>query len=322
MVREMDAAIVTDNLTRYYDSLCAVDSMNIEVGNEIFGLLGPNGSGKTTTVLMLTTLLTPTSGTAQVCGTDIVRHPRRVREKISYVPQDMALDIRLTGRENVRLFAELYGIDRPKEKTDEVLGILELADRADEFVKAYSGGMRRRLELAQALVHDPDVLFLDEPTVGLDVAARRKIWDYIRLLKKKGMTVFVTTHYMDEADRNCDRIAFIDHGKIRECDTPKALKSQINGDIIVITTEGEAPDITIPDVQCISRRDDEVTYFATDGQTAGEEITEKLVDLGVIITSVSVRKPTLDDVFLHLVDGKEDTGPMNMTSFRNMLGRR
>ncbi|MDD1728758.1 MAG: ATP-binding cassette domain-containing protein, partial [Methanospirillum sp.] len=146
--------------------------MNLSVGNEIFGVLGPNGSGKTTTVLMLTTLLDPSSGTAEICGHDIHNEPLKVRESISYVPQDMAVDVRLTGRENVRMFADLYGVQEPEKKTDHALKVLELSERADEFAKVYSGGMRRRLELAQALVHNPRVLFLDEPTVGLDVSAR------------------------------------------------------------------------------------------------------------------------------------------------------
>jgi ABC-2 type transport system ATP-binding protein len=166
--------IVTVNLTKYYGELCAVNQMNITVGDEIFGILGPNGSGKTTTVLMLTTLLDPTEGTAQICGFDIRKNPRKVRESISYVPQDMAVDVRLTGRENVLMYAELYGVSHPAEKTEEALKLLDLYERADEFAKVYSGGMRRRLELAQALVHDPKVLFLDEPTVGLDVAARKR----------------------------------------------------------------------------------------------------------------------------------------------------
>ena len=175
-----DNIIVTRNLTKKFGTLCAVNQMNLSVGNEIFGILGPNGSGKTTTVLMLTTLLEPTEGTAYICGYNIQEEPRKVRESISYVPQDMAVDVRLTGRENVEMFAELYGVKNPAERSEEVLQVLELSDRADEFAKVYSGGMRRRLELAQALVHNPRVLFLDEPTVGLDVAARKKIWNISR----------------------------------------------------------------------------------------------------------------------------------------------
>lgn len=318
----MDSKLIAEDLTRYYGDLCAVDSMNIDVGNEIFGLLGPNGSGKTTTVLMFTTLLEPTKGTASVCGIDVVKYPKKVREQISYVPQDMALDVRLTGRENVRLFAELYGVSRPKEMTDEVIGVMDLAERADDFVKTYSGGMRRRLELAQALVHDPQVLFLDEPTVGLDVAARRKIWDHIRSLRKKGMTVFVTTHYMDEADRNCDRIAFIDKGRVRRCDTPASLKTIINGDIIVATILGHFSCQSIPEIRFIGQQEDEITFLAPDGQMASELIRREVLSQGLTLHSLYVRKPNLDDVFLHLVGDNEDTRPMNMSRFRNMMGRR
>jgi ABC-2 type transport system ATP-binding protein len=217
--------IITHDLTKNYGDLCAVNQINITVGNEIFGLVGPNGSGKTTTVKILTTLLDPSSGTAEICGFDIKKNSRKVRESISYVPQDMAVDVRMTGRENVMMFAELYGVSKPAEKTDEALKVLDLFDRADEFAKVYSGGMRRRLELAQALVHNPDVLFLDEPTVGLDVSARKKIWEHIKELRKKGMAVFVTTHYMDEAEY-CNRVSIMSEGKIAALDTPDNLKKQ------------------------------------------------------------------------------------------------
>lgn len=206
-------AIETRDLTKHYGSLCAVDNLTLDISNEVFGLLGPNGSGKTTTVLMLTTLLTPTGGSARVCGYDVRKESAEVRRRISYVPQDMAVDIKLTGRENVLFFAKLYNVPHRDEKTAEVLRIMDLSDRADDLTGTYSGGMRRRLELAQALVHEPEVLFLDEPTIGLDVAARRKIWEHITELKNQGMTIFVTTHYMDEA-MNCGRIVMIDLGSI------------------------------------------------------------------------------------------------------------
>src|SRR5512147_2772447 len=170
------AAIRTEGLTRNYGTLCAVDSLDLDVDREIFGLLGPNGSGKTTTVLMLTTLLRPTKGKAWICGHDVARSPAEVRSQISYVPQEMAVDVRLTGRENVLFFARLYGLPRGKDRVDELLAVMGLTDRAGDLVSTYSGGMRRRLELAQALVHEPSVLFLDEPTIGLDVGARRQIW--------------------------------------------------------------------------------------------------------------------------------------------------
>jgi len=219
-------AIETQGLTRNYGDLCAVDSLDLQVGTEIFGLLGPNGSGKTTTVLMLTTLLRPTGGQATVCGHDVVKEAGAVREMISYVPQEMAVDVKLTGRENVRLFARLYGVPDRERRIDEVLSVMDLSSRADDRVKTYSGGMRRRLELAQALVHEPRVLFLDEPTIGLDVAGRKKIWEHITSLRRSGMTIFVTTHYMDEADHSCDRVAILDRGRVVALDSPSQLKSR------------------------------------------------------------------------------------------------
>ncbi len=296
--------------------------MNITVGNEIFGILGPNGSGKTTTVLMLTTLLDPTEGTAQICGFDIQKDPRKVRESISYVPQDMAVDVRLTGRENVMMFAELYGISNPVEKTEAALRVLDLSDRADEFAKVYSGGMRRRLELAQALVHNPKVLFLDEPTVGLDVAARKKIWEHIIELRKQGMTIFVTTHYMDEADQYCDRVAIIDKGVIKAIDTPDNLKSMISKDIISFTITGQIREIEVPGVTFAFMEDNELVFYADHGDQALPLVKDALTEKGVQVTAMSIRKPSLDDVFLHLVGTEEDSSPFKLSTFRNAMGRR
>lgn len=296
--------------------------INLTVGNEIFGILGPNGSGKTTTVLMLTTLLTPTEGTAEICGYDVIREPRRVREMISYVSQDMAVDVRLTGRENVRMYAELYGVPDAKDKTEDVLRILELTDRADDFAKSYSGGMRRRLELAQALVHNPQVLFLDEPTVGLDVAARKKIWEHIMTLRDKGMCIFVTTHYMDEADRYCDRVAIMDKGVIQAIDTPGHLKSMISQDVLSVTVIGEYTGIDLPGVRFGVKEEDTLVFYADDGDSALPLVKDALTEQGLKVTSMSVRRPSLDDVFLHLVGSEEDSSPFNLSAFRNMLGRR
>ena len=212
-------------LSRSFGNLLAVDNLNLDVGNEIFGLLGPNGAGKSTTVMMLTTLLRPSSGTAKVCGYDIVKDSKKVRSKISYVPQDMAVDRKLTGRENVMLYAKLYGILDRNSKVDEVIEMMGLSDRADDLVAKYSGGMRRRLELAQALVHEPEVLFLDEPTLGLDVGGRKKIWEHIKMLKAEGMTIFMTTHYLEEAEKYCNRVAIIDKGRITAIGSPENLVS-------------------------------------------------------------------------------------------------
>ena len=217
-------------LSRSFGNLLAVDNLDLDVGNEIFGLLGPNGAGKSTTVMMLTTLLKPSSGTAKVCGYDIVRDSKKVRSKISYVPQDMAVDRKLTGRENVLLYAKLYGIPNRNSKVEEVLEMMGLSDRASDLVATYSGGMRRRLELAQALVHKPEVLFLDEPTLGLDVNGRKKIWEHIRMLKAEGMTIFMTTHYLEEAEKYCNRVAIIDKGKIVVVGSPENLTNSIGSE--------------------------------------------------------------------------------------------
>jgi len=314
--------IVIRDLTKNYGGLCAVNRMNLSVGNEIFGILGPNGSGKTTTVLMLTTLLDPTSGTAEICGYDVHQNPRKVRESISYVPQDMAVDVRLTGRENVRMFAELYGVSNPKEKTDNALKILELFDRADEFAKVYSGGMRRRLELAQALVHSPRILFLDEPTVGLDVSARKKIWEHIKTLRDAGMTIFVTTHYMDEADTYCDRVAIIDKGVIKAIGTPDTLKGMISQDVVTITISGVFSGISVPEVRLIQNNGEQLIFYAEHGDSALPLIKDELTKQGIQVLAMSIRRPSLDDVFLQLVETTEDIIPFNLGTFRNVMGRR
>ena len=315
-------AIETRNLTRYYDTLCAVDHLSLSVNNEIFGLLGPNGSGKTTTVLMLTTLLHPTEGTATVCGYDIVREGEKVRRQLSYVPQDMAVDIKLTGRENVLLFAHLYGIPNPKDKTDEVLAVMELSDRADDLIRTYSGGMRRRLELAQALVHEPAVLFLDEPTIGLDVAARKKIWEHIRALRRNGMTIFVTTHYMDEADQYCDRVGIVSKGRIVALGSPSSLKSQLMTDVITAKISGPFVPQDIEGIQFIGQKDDEVTFTAENGKEALPLIAQALTANGMKVHSFSLREPDLDDVFLHAVGRQEEPRHFNDQQFRTMLRRR
>jgi ABC-2 type transport system ATP-binding protein len=318
----MIPAIETTALTRYYDDLCAVDHLTLSVNNEIFALLGPNGSGKTTTVLMLTTLLHPTEGTATVCGHNITTEAGEVRSRISYVPQDMAVDIRLTGRENVLLFARLYGVQNPKERTEEVLGVMELSDRADDLIKTYSGGMRRRLELAQALVHEPDVLFLDEPTIGLDVAARKKIWEHIRALRQKGMTIFVTTHYMDEADQFCDRVGIINRGTIAALGSPAELKADLMKDIITIQVEGQYVPGPVEGVAYIGQTGDEISFTAENGREALPHLCEALSKAGVTVRAMSMREPTLDDVFLQAVGTQEEPHGFEDAKFRIMLRRR
>lgn len=315
-------AIVIEHLSKSYGKIEALKDLSLTVDNEIFGLLGPNGSGKTTTVRILTTLISPTSGNAWVCGKNILNEGIQVRRRISYVPQEMALDVKFTGRENVLFFAKIFGVDDCDEKVDAVLKVMDLSERADDLVRTYSGGMRRRLELAQALVHEPDVLFLDEPTIGLDVGARKKIWTHIKDLRKNGMTVFVTTHYMDEADQHCDRIAIIDKGTIAAVDSPKNLKADLKQSIIKVQASGNYTDIHIPGVRLTGIDGDVISFTADRGCEALPMISRALESSGMTVKALSLHEPTLDDVFLHRVGPYEDTGHFNDLQFRSMLRKR
>ena len=310
-------------LVKKYGDNMAVKGLDLSVDNEIYGLLGPNGSGKTTTVNMLTSMLTITDGTASVCGFDVKKDPQKVRECISYVPQDMAVDIRLTGRESVELFAKLYGIrDRAerKRRVNEVLEIMNLTDRADEYAKKYSGGMRRRLELAQALVHDPKVLFLDEPTVGLDVASRRSIWEYIVKLRDSGVTIFVTTHQMDEAERYCDRVGILKKGVLVAEGKPNDLTSGMDS-IITVRTDGGIPS-TVPDsVSVVEYKDGVATFTSFTGSAALPALISCYEKEGIKVFSSSVREPTLEDVYMLSV-GPQEEGEFDYSQFRNMMRRR
>lgn len=315
-------AIETHGLTRYFGDLCAVDHLDLSIDREIFGLLGPNGSGKTTTVLMLTTLLSPTKGSGKVCGFDITREGGNVRKKISYVPQDMAVDIKLTGRENVLFFAHLYGVPNPKDRADEALAVMELSDRADDLIRTYSGGMRRRLELAQALVHEPAVLFLDEPTIGLDVAARKKIWEHIRSLNGRGMTVFVTTHYMDEANQFCDRVGIINRGKIVALGNPAELKARLMRDVITVTADVTCPDPGLPGITLLDCDGNETSFTAENGRAALPLLADAMKSRGILVKEMALREPTLDDVFLQAVGSTDESSGFDYQKFRIMLRRR
>jgi len=315
--------IETSGLTKYYGDLCAVDHLDLAVGNEIFGLLGPNGSGKTTAVLMLTTLLEPTCGSARICGFDTRDEAQEVRRQLSYVPQEMAVDLKLTGRENVALFAKLYGISGRDEAVDRALGMMNLSERADDLVRTYSGGMRRRLELAQALVHEPKVLFLDEPTLGLDVASRRKIWDHIKTLRSRGMTIFVTTHYMDEADASCDRVAILDRGRVVAMDSPAALRARVGKDVISARVTGGVRGPFPDGIEYLGGRGDGEVVFSTDnGSEKVPLLFRWLEERGVTVHSISVHEPALDDIFLALVPTHEDGYGFDDHKFRTMLRRR
>jgi len=293
--------IETKNLTKKFEELIAVDNLNLQIKEgEIFGLLGPNGAGKTTTLLMLTTLKPPTSGTATINSFDIVKQPDKVRKSIGIVFQDPSSDEILTGYENLKLHGWLYDMpdDLMKERIKEVLELVDLTDRKNDRMKKYSGGMRRRLELARGLMHHPKILFLDEPTLGLDPQSRDYIWKYIeKLAKEKNMTIILTTHYMDEADKLCDRLAIIDHGKIVVLGSPKQLKKELGGDIIRLKANNLNLEIlkSLSYVKKVSTCDGEVCLTVED---ANMHIQEILNIVGKV-ESVEIRSPTLDDVFLH-----------------------
>jgi len=289
------------NLTKKYNGLTAVDNLNLEVQEgEIFGLLGPNGAGKTTTLMMLTTLVKPTSGTATVGGFDIVKNQGDVRRSIGIVFQDPSSDEILTGYENLKLHGMLYGLPAKlrEERIKEVLELVELTDRKDDLVKKYSGGMRRRLEMARGLMHHPKILFLDEPTLGLDPQSREHIWKYVNeLVRKEKISVIITTHYMDEADMLCDRLAIIDKGKIVAMDSPARLKMIVGGDVVVMKTAN-------PNLEEIKKFEFVKKIQAKDGivsltvANASEHLPQILQTIGKV-ESVEVHLPTLDDVFLH-----------------------
>lgn len=299
-------AIVTDGLTKKFGELCAVDGVSIKINKgELFGLLGPNGAGKTTLISMLCTMLKPTGGYGEVSGHDIVLDPDGVRNSIGIVFQDPSLDEQLTGRENLDFHGRLYRIKHQrKERIEEVLNLVELSDRADSLVKTYSGGMRRRLEMARGLMHHPEVLFLDEPTLGLDPQTRWHIWEYIKELKVKGVTIILTTHYMDEADYLCDRVAIINHGRIIALDTPERLKGLVAGDVITIETS-DTDKLT----EVLKEWDWVEEAKILDGVLKlnvryGEAQIPKIIEIanknGITVDSVGLRKPTLEDIFIHL----------------------
>jgi ABC-2 type transport system ATP-binding protein len=299
------------NLTKRFGNLAAVDSLSLDImEGEVFGLLGPNGAGKTTTLLMLTTLVPPTSGTATVNGFDITKEPDRVRKSIGIVFQDPSSDETLTGYENLKLHGLLYDMpgDLREQRIAEVLALVELADRKDDLVKRYSGGMRRRLELARGLMHHPAILFLDEPTLGLDPQTREHIWAYVkRLATEKNITIIITTHYMDEADRLCDRLAIVDRGKIAVLGPPARLKRELGGDIIHLRAKSCDTESLkkLEFVKDIRADQDGISITVQD---AGRHLQELLNRAGPV-DSVEIRPLTLEDVFLHYTGRAIREGP-------------
>jgi len=303
----MPHSIETKKLTKAYGTLRAVDSLDITVEKgEIFGLLGPNGAGKTTTVSMLCTILKPTSGTAKVNGYDLVREASKVRKSIGIVFQEPSVDDRLTGRENLFMHANLYGVpaSEHRERIDRILKLVELEDRADDLLRTYSGGMRRRLELGRGLIHYPNVLFLDEPTVGLDPQTRDHIWKYIKELKEAhDITVVLTTHYMDEADRLSDRIAIMDHGKIIVLDSPSKLKETLEGDVITVRANN-IEELAKLVSKWLGLNQNHIVEGALEitvhnSRAAMPRIMEIATQNNIYVESLLSREPNLEDVFLH-----------------------
>ena len=302
-------SIETNSLTKSFGDVVAVNdiSFSVEKG-EIFGFLGPNGAGKSTTMMIFTTLLKPTSGQALISGFDVGKNPKQVRENIGYVQQESTVDEYLTGRENLLLQAKLNHIPKTEihSRIDEVLELIELVDKQDEAVVTYSGGMRKRLDIAGGLLHRPKVLFLDEPTVGLDIQTRRKIWEYIKKIHTEfDMTIFLTTHYMEEADNLCDRIAIMDVGKVQVIDTPENMKNALGNEVISLAIEdGSNHDSFLSElrkiefVKKINENDSKITLFGSNGAEIIPIIFQISSKLGIVVKSISLTRPTLDDVFI------------------------
>jgi ABC-2 type transport system ATP-binding protein len=317
--------IKAEGLTKVFNKhLTAVDHVNFSVKHgEIFGFLGPNGAGKTTTINMLITILKPTDGKASVLDFDIAKQNNEVRSVIGVVPQEYTADEDLTGMENIILCADLYGIPRniAKERAMDLLKLVEMTDFKDKKVQTYSGGMRRRLELACGLINRPKVLFLDEPTLGLDVQTRTATWNYIRKLKKEyGMTLFMTTHYLEEADALCDRVAIIDHGKIIVVGSPEDLKHGLGGDIITLSIR-EDPDVSelirgVEHVKEVKNEDGSYRIKAEYGEATAPVIIEALRKKGYTVTKLSMTEPTLNEVYLEFTGKSMRDTEESLETFR------
>ena len=303
-------AIEVDSLTKKFGDFKAIDNISFDVEEgEIFGFLGPNGAGKSTTMMILTTLLKPSSGKVLVGGYDILSDAKKVREKIGYVQQEISVDEFLTGRENLYLHARINQIPSNliKSRIDDVLELVELGEKQDHATLTYSGGMRKRLDIANGLLSRPSVLFLDEPTVGLDIQTRRRIWGYIKKIRKDfGMTIFISTHYMEEADELCGRIGIIDFGKIQVIDTPKSMKRAIGNEIISFNlVDGKSNQDTLIDqinniefVKEVKNKQDSITVFSTNSNEVIPKIFQASTNLNMKINSLTLKQPTLDDVFI------------------------
>ena len=302
----MEYMVETHNITKKYDDFIAVNGINLKIPrNSVYGVLGPNGAGKTTLISMLCTILRPTSGTATVNGYDVIKNAKDVRQSIGIVFQSRALDDILTGREHLEMHASLYGVpsDLRKERIEEILDLIALGEKADEFTKTYSGGMKRRLEIGRGLVHHPKLLILDEPTLGLDPQTRENIWEYIsKLNEKEDITVLMTTHYMEEADQLCDEVAIINQGKIIKSDSPINLKRELKAD--TITIQVDKPDLfikkakTLDFVQKVFQEDNTIKLMVE----RGENLIPPLVNFAnkndIMVESIELQHPNLEDVFI------------------------
>ncbi len=301
------AAIQVTNLTKRFDDFTAVDELSFQVKTgELFGLLGPNGAGKTTTLNMLSTLLVPTSGSAFVAGFDVQRRKDDVRRSIGVVFQEAALDTKLTGKENLTFHAMMYGLNREERelRISEVLALVELEEKSGVLVENYSGGMKRRLEIARGLIHRPQVLFLDEPTLGLDAQTRRHIWDYIKKLNAEhSVTIILTTHYMDEADFLCQRVAIMDKGRFVALDTPARLKDMLGGDVVIMEMEGNAEGFAerlaaVEWIKTCKQREEVFTLTMEKGERRIPELIQMAQRENIQVSCVNLRKPSLENVFL------------------------
>jgi ABC-2 type transport system ATP-binding protein len=329
-------AIQVKNLTKVFNGFTAVDQISFTVKTgELFGLLGPNGAGKTTTINILSTLLKATSGYGEVSGYDISKNKDNIRRSIGVVFQEPALDIKLTGKENLEFHAMMYGIEKEerKRRIKEVLELVELTEKEKVLVEKYSGGMKRRLEIARGLIHEPNVLFLDEPTLGLDAQTRRHIWDYIKRLNKEGgVTIILTTHYMEEADFLCDRIAIMDRGKFVAMDTPGRLKDILGGDVVSLEIEGNAEALVnriknLNWIKNITRHNENLSLMMEKGERRIPELINVARESGVNVTCVHLRKPSLEDVFLHFTgrtirEEEASQAERNKEILRRRFGRR
>ncbi len=310
-----DSEIVVEHLTKDYAHVRAVDDVSFTVERgEIFGLLGPNGAGKTTTIRLLLMLIRPTAGRINVAGIDALSHPGKIRQIAGYVPQDVSVDAELTGYENVLMYSKLYGLPRRgrRQAIESILHLLELDDRVADLVSTYSGGMMRRLEIAQALVNRPKLLFLDEPSIGLDPGAKRVIWDLIRTLRSVfGTIVFINTHDMNEADALCDRIGILNKGRLVTIGAPAELKKTVGGDVLSI--DSKSPKFlellkSLGYTPIAESPAGTAEILVTDGEHLIPHILESLKALGVEVEAVSLKKPSLDDVFLKYTGTRIEAG--------------